>query len=242
MDEGLEITINQGVAGGKIQNLGIPGNADDPTSEATLEIPEARSIRALMLIEQYVSLRSEIEKRIEIRQQILALTLLVAGTFLTVGAQPGVSQVVLLFYPILAMFLGAIWTHNDLRIGQINQYIRMELEKYLSGLGPGWETYRRHTFLPRQRQNKGRDTKQEHPLTPPRGLILFSTRGMFLTTQLLTIVVAAVRYLFALLQQNFSLQTIGPQQWMINIVVLFLFGIDVSIIIYTGYLLQHKRG
>ena len=33
-----------------------------------VEVPEAQSIKALLLVEQYVSLRSEIEKRIEIRQ------------------------------------------------------------------------------------------------------------------------------------------------------------------------------
>src|SRR5947209_18568770 len=117
------------------------------------EIPEARSIRALLLIEQYTSLRSEIEKRIDIRQQILALTLLVAGTFLTVGAQPTVSAVVLLFYPIIAMFLGAIWEHNDLRVGQINFYIRTEVETHLGSLGPGWETFRLKTFSPGYREH-----------------------------------------------------------------------------------------
>ena len=75
---------------------------------STIEDREARSVGALLLVEQYISLRNEIEKRIEIRQQILALTLLVAGTFLTVGVQPNVPEVVLLFYPIIAMFLAMI--------------------------------------------------------------------------------------------------------------------------------------
>src|ERR1051326_1267765 len=105
-----------------------------PLENEPIEVQEARSIRALFLIEQYASLRSEIEKRIDIRQQILALTLLVAGTFLTVGVQPNVPAVVLLFYPLIALFLGAIWEHNDLRVGQINFYLRTEVEKHLGSL------------------------------------------------------------------------------------------------------------
>ena len=32
------------------------------------------------------------------------------------GVQSNVPEVVLLFYPIIAMFLGSIWEHNDLRV------------------------------------------------------------------------------------------------------------------------------
>src|SRR6266567_1010077 len=129
MDVNANITTNQGITGVGEQNIGVAGASEVSDSEASLEVPEVHSVRALLLVEQYVSLRNEIEKRIEIRQQILALTLLVAGTFLTVGVQPSVSPVVLLFYPIIAMFLGAIWEHNDLRVGQLNFYIRTEVEK-----------------------------------------------------------------------------------------------------------------
>jgi hypothetical protein len=97
--------------------------------------------------EQYASLRNEIEKRIEIRQQILAFTLLVAGTLLTIGVQPNVPEVVLLFYPVIAMFLGAIWEQNDVRVAQIDYFICTEVEKHLDRLGSGWET-----FLPQYSQ------------------------------------------------------------------------------------------
>ena len=100
MDERTDLVGKQDGSGTNIQRMAVPGISEaDVLGEGPIEIPEASSIRALLLVEQYTSLRSEIEKRIEIRQQILALTLLVAGTFLTVGVQPNVSKV---FFTVLS--------------------------------------------------------------------------------------------------------------------------------------------
>ena len=224
---------------------GVQRTESSETSEAgilenePIEVPEARSIRALLMLEQYASLRSEIEKRIDIRQQILALTLIVAGTFLTVGVQPNVPAVVLLFYPLIALFLGAIWEHNDLRVGQINFYLRTEVEKHLGALGPGWETFRSRTFPSRRRRPEFHKTEQENPLTPRVGLIVFATRGMFFTTQAMAIIVAAVRYASELLQQRHSVNVTG--QIMISVAVSTLFLVDIGILIYTYSVVQHKR-
>jgi hypothetical protein len=242
MDENANITTNQGITGVGVQNIGVSGSSEVNGADASsVEVPEAHSIRALLLVEQYVSLRNEIEKRIEIRQQILALTLLVAGTFLTVGVQPNVPEVVLLFYPIIAMFLAAIWEHNDLRVGQLNFYLRTEVERHLGRFGPGWETFRLQTFLPRHRQRKGQRMGQAHPLTPQLGLIAFATRGMFLTTQAMAIVVAAVRYSFVLLQHGLASSLMGPKQVGISVAIVLLFLVDIGVLIYTRYLVQHKR-
>lgn len=224
---------------------GFQGAGSSETFEAGLlenepiEVPEAHSIRALLLIQQYASLRSEIEKRIDIRQQILALTLLVAGTFLTVGVQPNVPAVVLLFYPLIALFLGAIWEHNDLRIGQINFYLRSEVEKHLGALGPGWEAFRSGTFSSHHRRREHHKTEPRHPLTPRAGLIVFATRGMFFTTQAMAIIVAAVRYASELLQQRYPVNVAG--QIVISVAVSALFLVDIGILIYTYSMVQHKR-
>lgn len=224
---------------------GIQRAESSETSEAgilenePIEVPEARSIRALLLIEQYTSLRSEIEKRIDIRQQILALTLIVAGTFLTVGVQPNVPAVVLLFYPLIALFLGAIWEHNDLRVGQINFYLRSEVEKHLGALGPGWEAFRSRTFPSHHRRPELHKTEQRNPLTPRVGLIVFATRGMFFTTQAMAIIVAAVRYASELLQQRYSVNVTG--RIVISVAVSTLFLVDIGILIYTYSVVQHKR-
>jgi hypothetical protein len=214
---------------------------EDIPGEIPIEVPEAHSIRALLLIEQYASLRSEIEKRIDIRQQILALTLLVAGTFLTVGVQPGIPGVVLLFYPIIALFLGVLWEHNDLRVGQITMYIHTEVEKHLGKLGPGWESFRAKTFSTRYKRRKSHEKEQGHFLTPRLGLIIFATRGMFFTTQLMAIVVAAIRYTSQFLQQGLAIDMIEPKQALINIAIGLLFLLDIIILIYTLFIVQHKR-
>ena len=243
MNEKIELASEQGLARLSIQNGGVVSGASEATlaEEILDEVPEARSIRALLLIQQYTALRSEIEKRIDIRQQILALTLLVAGTFLTVGAQPNVPAVVLLFYPIIAMFLGVIWEHNDLRVGQINFYIRTEVEKHLGSLGPGWETFRQQMFSTTYKELRRRSTEQRHPLTPQVGLIVFATRGMFFTTQATTITVAAVRYISEFLQHGFAINLTEPKQVVLIIAIGLLFLGDIAILIYTFSVVQHKR-
>ncbi len=216
MDEKTDLVIKLDGSATDLSGIGLSEEADVVENEP-IEVPEARSIAALLLIEQYTSLRSEIEKRIDIRQQILALTLLVAGTFLTVGVQPAVPEVVLLFYPLIAMFLGAIWEHNDLRVGQINFYIRIEVEKHLGALGPGWETFRSKTFPSRHRPHRSRQSGQRHPLTPRPGLIVFATRGMFFTTQAMAIIVAAVRYISEFFQQGFAVHVSRHRHWLLSL-------------------------
>jgi hypothetical protein len=239
MNEKADLASEQSVAGVKFQNMRVSEASEvEVVDEVPVEVPEVQSIRALLLIEQYTSLRSEIEKRIDIRQQILALTLLVAGTFLTVGVQPNVPEVVLLFYPIIALFLGALWEHNDLRVGQINFYIRTEVEQHLGKFGPGWETFRLKTFAPRHKQ---RCAEQRHPLTPQVGLIVFATRGMFFATQAMTIVVAAVRYALEFLQQGHAVNLTEPKQVLISIAAGILFLVDIGILTYTFSVVQHKR-
>ena len=229
MDEKTDLASEQSTARVRIQNTGVSRATEVDVADAVpVEVPEVQSIRALLLIEQYASLRREIKKRIDIRQQILALTLLVAGTFLTVGVQTNVPEVVLLFYPIIALFLGALWEHNDLRVGQINFYIRTEVEKHLGKFEPGWETFRLKTFSSQHKEYKRHRTEQRHPLTPQVGLIVFATRGMFFTTQAMAIIVAAVRYALEFLQQGITVNLTEPKQVVIGIATGMLFLIDIG--------------
>ena len=234
---------------------GVGGNTEVPLRETeTLRLempvsPVSPSVREQLLVEEYIGLRSEIEKRVEIRQQILALTLLVAGTFLTVGVQPGVPEVVLLFYPVIAMFLGAIWEHNDLRVGQLNFYIRTEIEKLFGDAVPGWETFRLRTFrVLRQKQYRPykrylyqKSIKSAHPLTSQFSLVVFATRGMFLTTQAMAISVAILRYTYDLWQGGLATHLLEPRQLGLSVVMVLLFLLDSSVLVATRYLVQHKR-
>ena len=85
---------------------------------------------------EYNSLRGEILKRIELRQQIISITLTLAGIFLSFGLS---TDTVALIYPPLAAFLSIAWAQNDFRIRDLATYIRENLET--APIGLGYETY-----------------------------------------------------------------------------------------------------
>jgi hypothetical protein len=89
--------------------------------------------------QEYAALRDEVLKRLEFRNQMLSVLLVVAGTFISVGTQAEVSATVLLVYPLLALFLISSWIHNGRALVLIGRYLREEVEKRHSGLG--WEKY-----------------------------------------------------------------------------------------------------
>jgi hypothetical protein len=86
---------------------------------------------------EYASLRDEILRRQDSRQQTLSVALTLAGAFLGLGWNAG--AVVLLLYPLIALLLAVGWAQNEVFIKQINAYIRDRLENEESGLG--WQTY-----------------------------------------------------------------------------------------------------
>ena len=88
---------------------------------------------------EYASLREEVVKRIESRQQLLSITLTVGGAFLGIGW--GTNAVALLLFVPLAALLASGWAQNEVRIEQLNGYIRDHLEPRMPGMG--WERYRR---------------------------------------------------------------------------------------------------
>lgn len=87
---------------------------------------------------EYGTLRDEMMRRIDSRQQSISIILGLAGGFLGVGW--GAGAIVLLMYPILALLLGAAWSQNEIRIAQLSAYLS-ELEKRIPNLG--WESYYR---------------------------------------------------------------------------------------------------
>ena len=127
------------------------------------------------MLQEYITLRNEIIRRTELRNHILTFTLIIAGTFLSVGAQKLVESAVLLIYPILATFLTATWAQLDIRIGEIGEYIRINIEEQLTGIG--WEHYMRNFYA------KGKNRVQKR-------LVSFSAGGIFLGTQLLAVILA----------------------------------------------------
>jgi uncharacterized membrane protein len=89
------------------------------------------------LLAEYSQLRSEILKRSEFQHQLISIALVAFGALVSVGLRDSPSA--LLAYPMLAMFLSASWSYNDIQIAQIGIYIRHRIERQLIGDGLGWE-------------------------------------------------------------------------------------------------------
>jgi hypothetical protein len=123
---------------------------------------------------EYTALRNEILKRIEMRQQLISMTLAIAGVFLGVGVTTGVVP---LIYPPLAAFLALGWVQNDLRIAQIGRYIRERLEPTVPDLA--WETYSQE--------------RREHDPWRWRFTVV-SHIGVFVVTQLMAIGIGWARF------------------------------------------------
>lgn len=92
---------------------------------------------------EYATCREEILRRLDSRQQMISITLTIAGAFLGIGW--GSSAVALMIYPPLALLLAAGWAQNEVRLRQLRTYIHDYLEPAIPGLG--WERYSRQRDL-----------------------------------------------------------------------------------------------
>lgn len=124
---------------------------------------------------EYAAIRSEILKRIEMRQQLISITLTLAGIFISFGLS---NEMVTLVYPPLAMFLAFGWSQNDFRIRRIGDYIRDHLERLNIGLN--YETA----------MHKDRS---DNPNIVTWRFLVISHSGIFLFTQIMAVGVDLLR-------------------------------------------------
>jgi hypothetical protein len=125
------------------------------------------------ILAEYNALRSEILKRIELRNSILFGTLTFAGVLLGFGiATPTLA----LMYVIISTFLAAAWVQNVIVVIELGRYIRDKLENAQTGLY--WETHRQENRLASARNKKFQPS------------VVFSTGGVFLVTQTIAILIA----------------------------------------------------
>jgi hypothetical protein len=188
-----------------------------PAPEKTLASFKAEDmdLARSLFTSQYEALRSEINQRLDLRQQLLTYTLIVAGTLFGLGLQSWMSGFTILCYPILACFLAGSWAQHDIRIGQIAKFLRELEDRYLGG--DGWESYRRCQF-----------GHKKHPLSS--GLVELPTRGLFLVSQVLAVVLGIAR----------SLSIAADQIGMWTLFTLLLV-IDATAIAMTVYTVRHRR-
>ena len=60
---------------------------------------QLQEVRSELIVEQYRSLREEIIQRVQARQQMWYVLLFIAGTFFTIGVQPGIAAWTISLYP-----------------------------------------------------------------------------------------------------------------------------------------------
>jgi len=162
-------------------------------------------------IAEYSALRDEILKRIELQNQVLNLTLILAGTVVSVGFQLNNGPIMLLIYPPIALVLSSGWEQNNLRIRQIGIYIREIIEGRSSG--GGWEQYRIRTEV------------------PASGTARFA-RSAFIITQIVTVALSWLQLLSVLSWRQLSSWT--ALQWIAVILTVF----DVIVVIGTGLIIK----
>jgi hypothetical protein len=95
---------------------------------------------------EYVSLRSEIVKLIELQAQLVSLTVISTGAI--IGAAVQVKSASLAFvYPVLALILGISWLNHALAIGRIAEYLSQDFEPRCGDGVLGWERFVRRNPL-----------------------------------------------------------------------------------------------
>lgn len=147
------------------------------------------------LLAEYNALRSEILKRIELRNSIVFGALTFAGVLLSFGlTTPSLA----LIYVIISMFLASAWVQSDVIISTIGHYIREKMEGPQTGLR--WET---------QRQ-KDRAVYEKKSAFRPSAV--FSSGGVFLVTQAVAILIAFT-----------NLESFAMLEWILSVVAVICF-------------------
>jgi hypothetical protein len=137
-----------------------------------------------MLIAEYMALREEILKRMELRQGIISITLTFAAAFLVAGVE--FSPSIVFIYIPLAALLTLVWAQNDVRIREIARYIRNHIENNLKCLS--WERK-----MSKDRENASWTWKKILLFDKAYYSLTFSHGGIFLLTQLIALIIGLIK-------------------------------------------------
>jgi hypothetical protein len=158
------------------------------------------------LKEEYQVLRGEILKRTELQHQLISIALLAFGSLLALGFGKDGSPQATLAYPLLTVALAAAWSQHDIRIRQIGEYIRDNIEPQCLGPGKGWE----HFLLKSGAENLRVGKRAQ-----------WSTRVILFITPVLAVVLA-----------RFKIRTVIPT----DVIDGLLTSVDILCIAITAYL------
>jgi len=162
------------------------------------------------LLEEYKTLRNDIQQRIQFRFQISGLLLIAMSVLFPLGLQgEAPSSMPLFIYPVIALFLTLSWVHQGVIVIKVARYIRDEIEPKLPGLA--WE----------------QTIKRESQRFSGFGLLgTFATSGLIVISQILAITLG-----WAVKMKNTApdslavmLQTIAITATVMTLVLLFVHG------------------
>jgi hypothetical protein len=125
---------------------------------------------------EYNNLRAEILKRVEIRYQLLAITVTVFGALLAFVSQTK-NAIPLLFYPMLALCIAISWLSNQQDIWKLSDYIINHIEVEAGKEHMHWEGYSRNL------SGKEKRTRQ---------FLAFGNKGIFVLTELFALLVGII--------------------------------------------------
>ncbi len=158
---------------------------------------------------EYSALRAEVLKRIELRQHLMSISLTIAGV--TMGFGMTNAQIALV-YPPIALFLAILWSQNDIRSDEIDDYLQ-EFENTDTGLG--WVTHYK---------NK----KKRPTYWAGVSFSVLAPGGTFIVTELMTIGIAL------------SKLTSSSLDWVLIIIGVIALLLTVVVFIFTN-LLRKRR-
>jgi hypothetical protein len=235
-----------------------PSTATDDQSSGN----EAAPIGAELFRAQYDSLRAEILAAKTSRSAWVIQVASLAGVFLTLGVTNwfGAGMAVLV-YPLLSCFYAAEWRHDNGRIAQVCYFIATCVESWMKRLGVeyiGWEYFkgvvlplllrlakstsdqRERTLAPLpaelRREIEKHDLAKMSSLEMPPKLVEFSSRGIFLSTQLLAVALGVIR----VVEQGLANPALAPLLGLLSTASVLLI-IDGWAVYRTIGLLQHHR-
>ena len=180
-------------------------------------------LQRTFFLREYETLHDEINARMAQRGNLFTFTIITAGSLLSLGAinNPQIA----LFYPVLSLFLAAAWSDEDGKIGALGAYMHDKEVRYNLD---GWETYHRA-----RRPNQPRSWPGGLEQLVPKSMLSLATRGVFLSTQILAILVAAGQ-----ISGSFKNGIYTPTL----ILDIFLLCIAIFTTVATAFVIQHKRG
>jgi hypothetical protein len=161
-------------------------------------------------------LHDEINTRMGQRGNLFTFTIITAGSLLSLGATTNAQ--IALFYPILSLFLAAAWSDEDGKIGALGAYLHDQEARYDLY---GWTSYHR----PRHKPSSFFPANVLNLL--PSSLLSVATRGVFLSTQLLAILVGVVNA-----NQHKDLGDISV--WPLLVIAIIA-------MVITAFVIRHKR-